>query len=129
VDGGKSIPSDFWELSADVKRWIFILEGLLTVCAGFVAYFAIVDYPETAKFLTAEERAWTVWVRTSDQGAYGEAEHVTFKFIRDALSDWQVRAVVLASARCPADGRRFPSASSTTLRSTWHSYVKLSVLG
>jgi hypothetical protein len=54
-------------------------EGILTVLAGLLAYWAIVDYPETAKFLTEEERAWTVWVRSSDQGKYGEADHVTFK--------------------------------------------------
>jgi hypothetical protein len=51
----------------------------LTVVAGFFAYFIIVDYPETAKFLTEDEKAWTIWVRSSDQGKYGEADHVTFK--------------------------------------------------
>ncbi|KAI9632398.1 MFS general substrate transporter [Dioszegia hungarica] len=76
-------------------RWIFILEGLLTVVAGFFAYFIIVDYPETAKFLTEDEKAWTIWVRSSDQGKYGEADHVTFKFIKDALSDWQIPLCLL----------------------------------
>lgn len=51
----------------------------MTVVAGFFTYFIIVDYPETAKFLTEDEKAWTIWVRSSDQGKYGEADHVTFK--------------------------------------------------
>ena len=32
-------------------RWIFILEGILTFVVGVLAYFFIVNYPDTAKFL------------------------------------------------------------------------------
>ncbi|PGH05375.1 hypothetical protein AJ80_08343 [Polytolypa hystricis UAMH7299] len=38
-------------------RWIFIVEGLITVVFAVAAKFLIVDWPETAKFLTEEERA------------------------------------------------------------------------
>ena len=37
-------------------RWIFILEGLFTVCAAIFSFFFIPDWPEEAKFLTATER-------------------------------------------------------------------------
>src|SRR5690242_4893711 len=36
-------------------RWLFLLEGLPAIILAFVA-FKIPDYPETAKFLTEEER-------------------------------------------------------------------------
>ncbi|MCJ1423543.1 hypothetical protein MMC29_001427 [Sticta canariensis] len=39
-------------------RWIFILEGILTVVTAFVCFFLIYDSPETATFLSKEERAW-----------------------------------------------------------------------
>src|ERR1700753_714441 len=39
-------------------RWIFILEGLLTVVVAIAALFLLYDFPETASFLTPEERAW-----------------------------------------------------------------------
>ena len=39
-------------------RWIFILEGLLTVVVSLIAYHFIANYPATAKFLTEEERAF-----------------------------------------------------------------------
>ena len=42
-------------------RWIFILEGLLTVIIAFVSYWLVPDWPETAKFYTEEERAF--WIR------------------------------------------------------------------
>ncbi|MCJ1458226.1 hypothetical protein MMC28_008597 [Mycoblastus sanguinarius] len=37
-------------------RWIFILEGLLTIVLAFLSYFMIVDFPEDATWLTEDER-------------------------------------------------------------------------
>ena len=37
-------------------RWIFIIEGLLTIVIAFGAYFFIANYPDTARFLTDKER-------------------------------------------------------------------------
>ncbi len=42
-------------------RWIFILEGLLTVIVAVAAYFLMPDYPDTAKFLTPREREFVQW--------------------------------------------------------------------
>lgn len=49
-------------------RWIFILEGILTVMVACIAFFTIYDFPESAKFLTQEERAWVVY-RLKYQGS------------------------------------------------------------
>lgn len=43
----------------DGWRWIFILEGLLTIVAAVLSFWMIQDYPETAKFLSEEESKWT----------------------------------------------------------------------
>jgi len=37
-------------------RWIFILEGLLTMVFGILTFFILTDFPEDAKWLTPEER-------------------------------------------------------------------------
>jgi len=37
-------------------RWIFIIEGCITIAFSIAAYFIIPDFPETAKFITEEER-------------------------------------------------------------------------
>ncbi|GAA90912.1 MFS nicotinic acid transporter Tna1 [Aspergillus luchuensis IFO 4308] len=39
-------------------RWIFIIEGLATVVVAVMSYFFLYDYPDTASFLTRDERAW-----------------------------------------------------------------------
>ncbi|THG98143.1 hypothetical protein EW026_g4006 [Hermanssonia centrifuga] len=44
--------------------WIFILEGLATVLAGILAVFVLVDFPDTAKFLTPDERAYVILRKT-----------------------------------------------------------------
>ena len=41
-------------------RWIFIIEGLLTVVVGVAAKFWVPDWPETASFLSDDERALLV---------------------------------------------------------------------
>ena len=37
-------------------RWIFILEGLVTMIFGILTFFLLTDFPEDAKWLTPEER-------------------------------------------------------------------------
>lgn len=37
-------------------RWIYIIEGGITIVAAAWGKFFIVDWPETAKFLSSEER-------------------------------------------------------------------------
>ena len=42
-------------------RWIFIIEGIITVVAGFISYFVIIDFPDkvlqrrNGSFLTARD--------------------------------------------------------------------------
>lgn len=60
---------------------IFILEGLLTMLAGVVAFWAIANFPEEVKFLTEDERAWIIWRKQSDNSSVGEAEHVSWKCV------------------------------------------------
>jgi hypothetical protein len=49
-------------------RRIFIIEGAITVGAGFVTKFWVTDWPETAKFLNDEERALLIARLSADTG-------------------------------------------------------------
>ncbi|GFF54656.1 uncharacterized transporter C1002.16c [Aspergillus udagawae] len=78
-------------------RWIFILEGLLTVAVALVAPFAIHDFPETATFLTEEERRWVIHKLrsqsgrdTTQDGAVHEESRFRVRYVIDALTDWQI---------------------------------------
>jgi len=75
-------------------RWIFILEGLMTVLLGIATPFVLPDSPETAGFLTPEEKAIIKFRLEQDSGtAAGRvetAEKFQWKFIRNALFDWKI---------------------------------------
>lgn len=50
-------------------RWIFILEGILTVLVSLIAYGFITNYPATAKFLSEDERSFIQARLRSDNDA------------------------------------------------------------
>lgn len=76
-------------------RWIFILEGILTVVVACFAFFLIYDFPETASFLNPEERAWVVH-RLKYQGSkesgqmVAEMDRFKWRYVIDAFTDWQI---------------------------------------
>lgn len=81
-------------------RWIFILEGMVTVLVAVAAFFCLYDFPETATFLTEEERAFVVFrlkygqQKDSDveerHVAVAESEQFQWKYVWDAFKDWQI---------------------------------------
>ncbi|CZT04769.1 probable permease of the major facilitator superfamily [Rhynchosporium graminicola] len=70
-------------------RWIFIIEGLATVVIGAISKFWIVDWPETATFLTDEERALLIQQLSLDSG---EANMNTLdkRAARRIFLDWKI---------------------------------------
>ncbi|KIX97998.1 uncharacterized protein Z520_06077 [Fonsecaea multimorphosa CBS 102226] len=68
--------------------WIFILEGLLTFIIAIIAFWAMHDYPSTAKFLTPEERHEVS--RRLEQDRSFLADEFNMKYCRDALKDWKI---------------------------------------
>jgi len=73
-------------------------EGLLTVVVAIMAYFTLYDFPETASFLTEEERAFVVHrlkydnQNTSDPNniRVAQADDLSWRYVRAAFSDWQI---------------------------------------
>ena len=66
--------------------WIFILEGLATFVAGFLSFWIIQDFPESAKFLTDAERAVICRLQTDDQYSVA-GEELRMKYVWQSLSN------------------------------------------
>lgn len=49
-------------------RWIFILEGLITVVISFLVFWLVPDFPEKTKFLTALEKEHLLETLRLDKG-------------------------------------------------------------
>ncbi|KAL7629503.1 hypothetical protein AAE478_001024 [Parahypoxylon ruwenzoriense] len=129
-------------------RWIFILEGLATVIVAVISFFVLYDFPETADFLTEEERAFIVF-RLKYQGQRGpknqrqtqvaQAEEFNWKYVWAAFKDWQiwVNIFVFWSIVCPLYGislflptiiRNLGYSSSTAQLMTVPIYITAAVL-
>ncbi|CEJ82055.1 hypothetical protein VHEMI02146 [[Torrubiella] hemipterigena] len=104
-------------------RWIFILEGLATVIAAIAAIFLLFDLPDTAAFLTDEERQF-ILLRLRLQGqtklasdeeardgtlaveAAAYEESFSWAYVRQALVDWQIWVSIILywGVVCPLYG-------------------------
>jgi len=70
-------------------RWIFIVEGLLTVVVGVVSKWWIVDWPETAKFLNDEERRLLVHKLMEDSGD-ARMDRLDKRAAQRVFFDWKI---------------------------------------
>jgi hypothetical protein len=81
-------------------RWIFILEGLATIVIAVIAKFVVVDWPETARFLTEDERALLLSRLSGDQGE-ARMDRLDKKSLRRAFSDPKIYLGYVSRLRCP----------------------------
>ncbi|KAH7350211.1 pantothenate transporter liz1 [Plectosphaerella cucumerina] len=71
-------------------RWIFILEGLLTVVVSFFFWFWLPDFPEDVKWLKEDEKTFVVERLRIDQGVSGHERKITLKDVGNILKDYKV---------------------------------------
>lgn len=69
--------------------WIFIIEGLVTVVAGVLSFFIIQDFPDTARFLTEEERTFVVRRLQADGQISAAGEKLKWRYVWQAIADWK----------------------------------------
>ena len=65
------------------------MEGLLTIVVAIVAKFTIVDWPESAKFLTPEERA-LLFKRLEQDGNFAQMGRLDKSAALLIAKDWKI---------------------------------------
>ncbi|KAK2812836.1 hypothetical protein FQN50_001165 [Emmonsiellopsis sp. PD_5] len=70
-------------------RWIFIVEGLMSIGVSLFAKFVIVDWPSTATFLTEEERI-VVALRLEEDIGPAKMDRLDRKAFHRILKDWKI---------------------------------------
>ncbi|KFY87468.1 hypothetical protein V498_07168, partial [Pseudogymnoascus sp. VKM F-4517 (FW-2822)] len=78
-------------------RWLFIIEGCLTIAVAMIAMVILPNYPKEAKWLTDEEREYAIW-RIADEAAGledGEDGESVWVGALQALKDPKVYMLIL----------------------------------
>lgn len=71
-------------------RWIFILEGTLTCLVAFIFFFVIPDFPEDAKWLGEDERAYVKARLRADQGRSAAERKITARDVGNIFKDFKI---------------------------------------
>ncbi|KAJ5621655.1 hypothetical protein N7528_006438 [Penicillium herquei] len=75
-------------------RWIFIIEGLFPVACSIAVWFFLPDTPETAHFLTVEEKEFIINRLKVETGA-DNTDKVGWSSIKETLMDWKIYAMTV----------------------------------
>ncbi|KAI1827965.1 major facilitator superfamily domain-containing protein [Xylaria intraflava] len=70
-------------------RWIFVLEGLLTIVVSVVSFWMVHDFPAEARFLSQEDRDRVTFRLKMDQQSSAEREWNT-SYLYAGLKDWKM---------------------------------------
>ncbi|KAI9792579.1 MAG: hypothetical protein M1816_002099 [Peltula sp. TS41687] len=71
-------------------RWIFILEGVLTCVVAFALFFVLPTFPEEAKWITEEERAFIEAKQRREQGDSAVHRPIVLKDIVRVFTDYKI---------------------------------------
>ncbi|KAH4284805.1 hypothetical protein HBH64_239740 [Parastagonospora nodorum] len=84
-------------------RWIFIIEGLMTVFVGVFCWWMVFDFPDTATFLTPEEKLRAMRRLRADGQARATVGKIDRRHVNAALTDWKTwgYAVCYMGCLCP----------------------------
>ncbi|CEL02390.1 Putative Permease of the major facilitator superfamily [Aspergillus calidoustus] len=72
-------------------RWLFIIEGAPSCASAVLVWFILPDYPETASWLSEEEKALAAQ-RLELEGSKGAAKAMTWEDAKEVLFDWRLYA-------------------------------------
>lgn len=107
--------------------WIFILEGLATVLIGLFCWWMVFDWPDTASFLTPEERV-RVQRRLIMDRQGRTAEDFDKRHIWAALKDWKTYGYMIIYMGCLMPLYAFSLFLPTILRGMGHVGTKAQLL-
>jgi MFS family permease len=77
-------------------RWIFIIEGTITIFMAICAMFLLPNYPSTTHWLLPTERAVAEWRLVADAGQLDEDNEKWHYGFKMAFMDWRVYIFAIA---------------------------------
>ncbi|BFZ58792.1 hypothetical protein PYCC9005_005857 [Savitreella phatthalungensis] len=96
-------------------RWLFIIEGAVTIAVAAVAIFVMPNFPQTTKWLSPRERQLAVWRLEVDAGEvdeHGDKAVSVWTSLKQAFSDirtYMLLVIVLGIVMAAGITNFFPS--------------------
>lgn len=115
-------------------RWIFILEGILTVCVGVTIPWLLPDSPSDASFLEQSEKDFILATLRQDVGVEGNSsttankDRFQWKHIKEVLLDWKIYLAVLIYWGNSISTYGFNFASPTIIRELGYTAAEAQLL-
>ncbi|KAF6791698.1 major facilitator superfamily transporter [Colletotrichum sojae] len=81
-------------------RWIILINGIPTIFTGLVIPFVLPNSPETAKFLTDEDKRNLVRVHERELGQARNLREMEWEDVKDGIRDWTTWAYCFALFPC-----------------------------
>ncbi|KAH8627430.1 hypothetical protein IG631_17198 [Alternaria alternata] len=86
--------TDFAHVS--FRRWIIVINGIPTVLTAIAVPFVLPNSPETASFLTEEDRRNLVLLRMREIGQTTAGQELLKEDVMKGVKDWKVYAYAVA---------------------------------
>ncbi|KAH7082842.1 major facilitator superfamily domain-containing protein [Paraphoma chrysanthemicola] len=77
-------------------RWIIAINGIPTVLTAFVTPFVLPNSPETAKFLSEDDRRNLIALRSAEIGQTRSAQEMSKKDVMEGVKDWKTYTYAIA---------------------------------
>lgn len=77
-------------------RWIILINGIPTIFTGIVIVIVLPNSPETAKFLSEEDRANLVKIHNVQLGRAKNLRNMEWPDVKDGMKDWTTYAYCFA---------------------------------
>ncbi|KAL8809621.1 MAG: hypothetical protein Q9200_003256 [Gallowayella weberi] len=110
-------------------RWLFIIEGVITIVIAFAAYFVLPNFPRTTTWLTEEERQLAIWRLDEDIGEddWTGAQNQTFwhgmKLAFQDIKMWNLMVLLFCFVASGTVTNLFPTIVKTLGYNNIHSLL------
>lgn len=101
------------------RRWLFIVEGAITIAVAVIAVFVLPNFPRTTAWLTEEEKALAAWRLEEDIGEDDWVDSEQQSFLHGAkLAFTDIKTYILVSYQaqtfhlCLSANTQFPGRCS-----------------
>ena len=99
MSGDRGMSGWRWIFSVSLERAAILwedanekqIEGAASAAIGIIAIFFLPSFPDKAKWLQGDERAYLAQQLQADRGDF-DTEHITWKALKEACKDWTVWA-------------------------------------